>query len=143
VIRRPAAVALLACYSMLVARLTLADPSSGHWAFDLGWRAAGVIGDGRLTWSETEALANVALFVPAGFLLAVALGRPLAAVALTVLASACIELIQLRYLPSRVADPADVWHNGLGGLAGAILATPFSRPGRIRRTAPRVPARTN
>jgi glycopeptide antibiotics resistance protein len=132
-IRRPVAAVLLACYSVVVARLTLADPSAGRWAFDLGWRAADVASDGRLTWTQTEALANVALFVPAGFLLAIVLGRPLVAAALTIVGSACIELAQQRFLPSRVADVADVWHNGLGGLIGALVAAPISRVSRVSR----------
>lgn len=144
-IRRPVAAVLLACYSVVIARLTLADPSAGRWAFDLGWHAADVASDGRLTWSQTEALANVALFVPAGFLLAVVLGRPLVAAALTVLASACIELAQQQFLPSRVPTLADVVHNGLGGLVGAVLAAPISRvrPRRPRRPSGRTAVRAN
>lgn len=133
-IRRPVAAVLLACYSVVVARLTLADPSAGRWAFDLAGSAAWRASDGRLDWTETEVLANIALFVPAGFLLAILLGRPLLAAAVTVLASACIELAQQRFLPTRVPTLADVWHNGLGGLLGAALAWPLSaRP----RLAPR------
>ena len=86
------------------------------------------LSEGRLGWSETEVLANVALFVPAGFLLAVVLGRPLLSVALCLLGSACIELAQQQYLPSRVPSLADVQHNGLGGLFGALLAWPFAVP---------------
>ncbi|GEB12469.1 VanZ like family protein [Pimelobacter simplex] len=139
-IRRPVAAVLLACYSVVVARLTLADPSAGRWAFDLGWHAADVASDGRLSWDQTEALANVALFVPAGFLLSVVLGRPLLAAALTVLASAGIELAQQQFFPSRVPTLADVWHNGLGGLIGAVLAAPLSR---VRRPGGRTAVRTN
>ena len=135
-IRRPVAAVLLACYSVVIARLTLADPSAGRWAFDLAGSAAWRASDGRLDWSETEVLANVALFVPAGFLLAILLGRPLLAAALTVLASACIELAQQQFLPTRVPSLADVWHNGIGGLTGAVLAWPLS-------ARPRLTPRTN
>lgn len=85
---------------------------------------------GRLEWTDTEVLANVALFVPAGFLLAVVLGRPLLSAVLCVVGSACIELAQQRWFPSRVPSFADVQHNGLGGLVGALLAWPFARAGR-------------
>jgi hypothetical protein len=119
---------LLALYSLFVARLTLADPSAGRWAFAVADSLATRVSDGRLAWSETEVLANIALFVPAGFLLAVVLGRPAMAAVLCVLASACIELVQQRYFPSRVPTVADVLHNSLGGLIGAILAWPVSRP---------------
>lgn len=134
-IRRPVAAVLLACYSVVLARLTLADPAAGRWAFDLADAAARRASHGRLDWSETEVIANVALFVPAGFLLAVLLGRPLLAAALTVLASACIELAQQQFLPTRVPTLADVVHNGLGGLVGAILAAPLSRVGLSARPA--------
>jgi len=133
-IRRPAAAVLLACYCVVVARLTLADPSAGRWAFHVADVVARGASDGQLDWSETEVLANVALFVPAGFLLAVVLGRPLPAAVVAVLGSACIELAQQQFLPTRVPSVADVWHNGLGALLGAVLATPFVRVrGRLPR----------
>lgn len=122
------AAVLLGLYVLFIARLTLADPSSGSAVFGFADAFATRVSDGRLQWSETEVLANVALFVPAGFLLAVVLGRPLLSVALCILGSACIELAQQRYLPSRVPSVADVEHNGLGGLFGALLAWPFSVP---------------
>ena len=119
---------LLGLYLIFVARLTLADPSSGQVVFAFADAVATRLSEGRLEWSETEVLANIALFVPAGFLLAVALGRPLFAVVLCILGSVCIELAQLQYLPSRVPSLADVQHNGLGGLFGALLAWPFAVP---------------
>lgn len=109
---------LLGLYSVFVAKLTLADPT-----FLLQVSGGGLS-------PEQEALANVALFVPAGFLGAVLLGRPLVAAVLCALASTCIELAQQRYFPSRVPTLADVQHNGLGGLLGALLAWPFSRSAR-------------
>lgn len=131
-----AALALLA-YSGLVACLTLTDPSTGSWAFSLADRAASRISDGQLQWSQTEVLANVALFVPAGFLLAVVLRSPLLAAGLCVLASVGIEYVQLRYLPSRVASGADVLHNTYGAVLGAALGWPLTlaaRPARLQRS---------
>ena len=121
---------VLGFYVVFIARLTLADPSSGRVVFSLADADAFAtrVSHGRLQWTETEVLANVALFVPAGFLLAVVLGRPFLSVALCVLGSACIELAQERYLPSRVPSLADVRHNSLGGLFGALLAWPVARP---------------
>ncbi|WP_408897795.1 VanZ family protein [Nocardioides sp. R1-1] len=136
-VRRPVAAVLLACYSVVIARLTLADPSAGRWAFDLAGAAAWRASEGRLDWSETEVLANIALFVPAGLLLAVVLGRPLLAALVTVAVSAGIELAQHAFLPSRVPALADVAHNGLGGLLGALLAAPFSQVGRVGGAGPR------
>jgi glycopeptide antibiotics resistance protein len=122
------AAVLLALYVLFIARLTLADPSSGHIVFALADDLATGLSDGKLTWTETEVLANVALFVPAGFLLTAVLGRPFVSLALCVLGSACIELAQQRYLPSRVPSLADVQANSLGGLVGALVAWPVTRP---------------
>jgi glycopeptide antibiotics resistance protein len=80
-----------------------------------------------LQGSQTEVVANVALFVPAGLLLSVVLGRPILSAALCVLGSACTELARQRYFPSRAPSIADVQHNGLGGLLGALPAWPLFR----------------
>jgi glycopeptide antibiotics resistance protein len=72
-----------------------------------------------------EAQANVLLFVPAGFLLAVVLLSPPFAVVAGVLGSMAIEWVQEAYLPDRVADVHDVVHNGLGAVLGAIAAVPL------------------
>lgn len=122
------AAVLLGLYALFIARLTLADPSAGSAVFALADSVAMGLSDGRLQWSETEVLANVALFVPAGFLLTVVLGRPLVTFTMCVIGSACIELAQQRYLPSRVPSVTDVQANGLGGLVGAVIAWPLARP---------------
>jgi hypothetical protein len=119
------ALVLLGLYLVFVARLTLADPSAGRGVFTLADSLATRYSDGQLVWSETEVLANVALFVPIGFLLALVLGRPVVSAALCVLGSVCIELAQQHWLPSRVPSVADVQHNGLGGLVGAVVAWPL------------------
>jgi glycopeptide antibiotics resistance protein len=117
---------LLGVYALLIGRLTLATASSETGIFGLLDRVSSHASNGRLDWSQTEVLANVALFVPAGFLLTIVLGRAWASAVLCVLASAAIELIQQRYLPSRVPSLADVEHNGLGGLIGALLGWPVA-----------------
>jgi hypothetical protein len=119
------ALLLLGLYLVFVARLTLADPSAGRGVFTLADSLATRYSGGRMVWSETEVLANVVLFVPVGFLLAVVLGRPVVSAVLCVVGSVCIELAQERWLPSRVPSVADVQHNGLGGLVGAALAWPL------------------
>jgi len=124
---RWAAAVLLGLYTVVIARLTLAPASSEDGTFGLLDRIATRLSGGHLDWSQTEVLANVALFVPAGFLLAIVLGRVWASVVLCVLASAAIELAQQRYFPSRVPSLADVEHNGLGGAIGAVLAWPLNR----------------
>ncbi len=138
---RWAAGVLLVLYSLVIARLTLVSASSESGIFGLLQRITSHASDGRLDWSQTEVLANIALFVPAGFLLAIVLGRAWASVVLCVLASVAIELAQQRYLPSRVPSIADVEHNGLGGLIGAILGWPVAyavrTSGRRARAAER------
>ncbi|MDO9456620.1 VanZ family protein [Nocardioides sp.] len=119
---RPVALVLVLVYSVLVVHLTLTDPSQGAWAFDLADRVARRASGGGLTWDETEVLANVALFVPLGFLLAVGIGRVWPAVSLCLLASAGVEWAQLQYVASRVPTIDDVVHNTLGGLIGALVA---------------------
>lgn len=122
---RYASALLLVCYSGIVANLTLMDPSAGRWAFSRADRWAGLLSDGRLQWSETEVLANVALFVPVGFLLVLVLRRWWPAVLVGVLGSLCIEVVQAAYLPLRVGTSADVVHNGYGVVIGALLAAPY------------------
>jgi len=120
------AAVLLVLYALFIARLTLTEPSTSSWLFALADHVATSASNGRLQWSETEVLANIALFVPAGFLLAIVLNSALASAVLCVLASALIEYAQLRYLPLRVPSGADVLHNGYGGAIGAALALPFT-----------------
>lgn len=132
------ALLLLSFYLVFVARLTLADPSAGQAVFSLADSLATRYSGGELQWSETEVLANVALFVPIGFLLTVVLGRPAVAMGLCILGSACIELAQQRWFPTRVPTIADVEHNGLGGVIGALVAWPLlwlSRPSRQPKVA--------
>jgi glycopeptide antibiotics resistance protein len=124
---------LLGLYTLLIARLTLAPASSETGAVDLLNRIAATLSGDRLDATQAEALGNVALFVPAGFLLAIVLGRAWASVLLCALGSAAIELSQRLFLPSRVPSLADVEHNALGGLIGAVLALPLAYWVRTRR----------
>ena len=113
---------LLVLYCFFVARLTLFDPSAGRPVFDTADYLAQLFSGGRLDAGQVEVLSNVALFVPAGLLLAVVLQRPLLTIGLCVLASACIELAQQQWLPSRVPTVADVEHNGVGAALGVLVA---------------------
>ena len=118
---------LLGLYAMVIARLTLAPAASETGIFGLLSRVTSHASHGRLDWSQTEVLANVALFVPAGFLLAIVLGRAWASALVCVLVSVGIELAQQRYLPSRVPSLADVEHNGLGATIGALVGWPIAQ----------------
>ena len=121
---RLVALVLVVLYSLLVAHLTLTDASQGAWAFELADRLALRASGGELTWTQTEVVANVALFVPLGFLLAIAVGRVWPAVFLCLLGSAGIEWFQTT-LSSRVPTVDDVVHNTMGGVIGALAAGLF------------------
>ena len=118
--RKPIAFVLAGLYGALVAQLTLTDPAHGRWAFGFADSFARRASGGELTWAQTEVIANVALFIPLGFLLTLAIGRAWIAAVVCVLLSAGIEYAQLRYLPTRVPSVADVEHNSLGAALGAI-----------------------
>jgi glycopeptide antibiotics resistance protein len=109
------ALVLLGLYTYVVGMLTLGGTASVGWAYGVTDRF----------YAMSEAQANVALFVPAGFLLAVVLLSPVLATAAGVLGSMAIEWTQAEYLPARVADVQDVVHNGLGALIGALVAVPL------------------
>jgi VanZ family protein len=113
---------LLFLYAAFVCRLTLADPSAGQPVFDAAYYWGELLSGGRMGTARIEMLANVALFLPAGLLLAIVLRRPLVATGLLVVASVCIELAQQHWFPSRVPSLADVEHNGIGAALGALTA---------------------
>ena len=109
------AAVLLGLYTYVIGMLTLGSTSEVTWAYGVTNRF----------YAMSEGQANVALFVPAGFLLAVVLLRPLLAASVCLVGSAGIEWFQAEYLPWRVVDVNDIVHNGLGGLVGAVLAAPL------------------
>lgn len=98
-------------------------------------------GAGWVTYGSIEFASNIAMFVPFGFLTALAFGRRYWWLALLVcpLASVVIETAQLIILPSRTASLRDVLANSSGALIGIALALPLARgrlssTGRQRRT---------
>lgn len=83
--------------------------------------------NGVPTWfgySKFEFTANIAMFFPLGFFLALALPRRVWWVALTLipLFSGTIELLQAMFLAERFASVFDVIANTLGGYLGAAVA---------------------
>ena len=85
-----------------------------------------------LSYATLEASANVALFVPLGFLAARLLGRRrwwIALLLCTVLSGAG-ELAQELFLPARVGDARDVLLNSAGALAGIGMAALLQRDAR-------------
>ena len=102
-------------------------------AADLAPVTAAAAGAGVSPAFAINVLGNVAVFVPLGALLALALGgrrrsRLLRATALAAGLSLAIELAQSR-LPDRVASPIDWLLNVLGATIGAVVAV----RGRSRR----------
>lgn len=90
----------------------------------------------RSTWttgSPREAFANIALFVPVGFLA----GRvaPWLGVAAAVVLTWTIEIVQIP-LPDRISDPRDLVANAVGGVIGVALALAMRR--RPRDPEPRI-----
>lgn len=75
-------------------------------------------------YGEVEFLANVAMFVPFGFLVAILLPQRLSI--LTVLVgpafSGFVENFQRQFLDERVASIYDVYANSAGAIGGLILA---------------------
>jgi glycopeptide antibiotics resistance protein len=116
--RKPAALgyALLAYMTLVVAAITLMP-------FEFKIPARIQI---SLHGSISDALANVVLFIPIGFLFQLARRRSgwpslLQALGFGVLVSAAVEACQL-FLPGRVSSLIDVGTNGLGAVLGAAAA---------------------
>lgn len=99
-----------------------------------GWRATGVSpfafleGGWPRYWTVFDLLANIAVYMPLGFCLTLALRRlpgrftaPLLAVLLSAGVSAGLEAVQT-WLPSRVPSNIDLACNAVGGLLGAVWA---------------------
>lgn len=75
-------------------------------------------------YNHVEFSANVAMFVPIGFLAALLLPRKAwwVLIFLGSFISGAIELAQQAFLPARFAEPRDVLANSLGALVGAVIA---------------------
>ncbi len=89
----------------------------------------------RLSTPRVGFLANVALFVPLGLLLPLALPRvPLTLLlAVPVLGSLGVEVAQLLVVPGRTPDAVDVLANSTGGAVGLLLGADLLRWRRGRR----------
>ena len=101
----------------------------------LGWiNATGI----ALTYSATEFLANIALFVPFGILVSLLWPRrsPWTVIALGLATSAAIELAQLLFLPHRVSDVRDLVANTLGTAVGVAVLLVARRSSRAPEPAP-------
>lgn len=96
---------------------------------------------GWFTYKFVEAAANVVLFVPVGFVSALAFPekRWWQVGAFGLLVSGCIELGQLLFLHDRFASPSDIVTNTsgavMGGLLAALAAQTQKRPAAFRQRA--------
>ncbi len=76
-----------------------------------------------ISFGKVEFGANILMFVPIGFFGALVLPRLRALIVpAALLASVAIESLQAFRLPDRVGTPRDVLANGIGALAGYLLA---------------------
>ncbi|WP_295853793.1 VanZ family protein [uncultured Microbacterium sp.] len=85
-----------------------------------------------ITFDVVESLANVVMFVPLGLLVIAWRGRWWHGILLGLTVSSAIEITQLVFLPTRVADVGDVVANTLGATLGVLLGRVLSR--RISRS---------
>ena len=86
---------------------------------------------GWFNYKFVEASANVVLFIPLGFVAALAFPSKhwWQIGAFGLLISGCIELGQLLFLHDRFASPSDIVTNSSGALIGALLALWTTRKG--------------
>lgn len=117
-------ITLLVVYLAGLVRVTLWPQIGADKGFDLvrsalSWlHSIGV----PLTFSATEFVANIVLFVPFGVLVGLLARWPSWLVVLAgAVTSGVIELTQLLFLPDRVADVRDLVANTLGSLVGVLV----------------------
>lgn len=131
-----------AAYLAIVGWITLGpapyDDETGDTLARILAALAGFAPTAWITFDVVEFTANVALFVPLGILVVLWLGGRrwwLAPIAGLVISGA-IELIQLLFLETRVADARDLLANTLGALLGGLgmlLVRRARRYGSARR----------
>ena len=124
----------MALYVLVLVGLTLGR-SPGDVFEWLAWRANRTDSLHFVTVSDVEVTLNVALFLPAGLLLGLALPRVSRWVVweLCVLASLSVELVQ-SFLPDRDATPRDLVTNAIGAAIGVLISALLTR--RTRQPLP-------
>lgn len=130
---------LLACWLAFVGYMTLTavQPHSGVDTFlrRVLHAITGHSSSASTTGGVWEELGNVALFVPLGLFVTLALRRPhrwLAPLICLVL-SIAVELLQAGVVTTRHASLQDIAENTLGGVLGWLLALPLIAHLRRRR----------
>jgi len=121
----------------LTPQLPLADGTDG-----LVWAILDVIdgfpGARWIDYADVEFVANMAMFAPIGmfFVLLFGRGRWWLAMLLAFSLSCAIELAQLLFFPTRVADVRDIVSNTSGAVVGAIVVL-IMTAGKARELARR------
>lgn len=119
---------LLALYAGVILLITMWPTQPGQDFASAVDRLIGFLHrNGVPAWvgfGELEFGANVAMFVPLGFLLALTLPQKASwlPILLVPAFSGMIEFTQGQYLPQRFATISDVLANTMGGYLGAVLA---------------------
>lgn len=123
--RRAAGAALIAYLVVLAAGTLGASP--GALFTEGAFAAQRVDGLAWITTSDVERVANVLLFIPAGFLLCSVLPRASRWLAwlICVATSTAVEAVQF-VLPGRDASPIDVVTNSTGAAIGVLLHAALS-----------------
>ena len=116
----------------VVLTLTPVAPNRGLFSFheSLARLVSGITqGQTEVSIEETEALANVLLFVPIGLLLRLALPRLLSSLLLAVATAGSlgIEVVQYLLLPERTPSLVDVLTNSGGTAIGLVVGVDVQR----------------
>lgn len=129
-------------YLALVGWITLSPAPTGDGTDEWVSAVLSLLGRHRatdwVTYAGVEFFANVLMFLPLGMFFVLLLGRRRwwSAIVLGVGLSAAIELAQLLFFSTRVADVRDVVSNGSGTVIGVLIALLLTaRTAQARRRA--------
>ncbi|MFD6310405.1 VanZ family protein [Streptomyces nigra] len=124
------------CEKPVTVRVLCAVSIAGICAVTLLPTAGGPVGQGAICDvsppfpqlpHSSSALLNVALFAPAPFFAVLVFRRPVTVVAVAVLSSGCIELIQAEGTMGRACSSTDLVANATGAVIGAAGGVVWSR----------------
>jgi glycopeptide antibiotics resistance protein len=127
-LRHALAVTVLVAYTVFILSVTLSPTQLDVSVQRLIIRFVDVLHRyGVPTWfdyAEVEFLANIAMFIPFGFMVALLFSVKFAwlAIVVSLFFSTGIEHIQREFLDDRIYDVRDIVANTLGGLIGFIIA---------------------
>lgn len=135
-------VVYLLCVAFIVFWPSPVDrPASGQLRGMLAWLHDNGL-PGFIGYAQIEFTANIAMFVPMGYIIATWLRNVWAGVLLGALVSCLIELGQAVFLPARFASSLDVVANTLGACVGAMVYLCLHRSKQPKHLAPSADATT-